>query len=429
MDPSEARVQRWEAGWSRRAVVGIVSLMRSEQRQLLMLIADISGYTKLLMRHGKALAHGQMVVGELLRVLLEEVQPPFEVSRLEGDAVIVFAPYDEAAGAPPPDAADLIDRWLTAFHTTLADLAQNTICRCPACGNIAELDLKIVGHSGSALIADVGRFTELHGVDVIVTFRLLKNTVDAAGYVLLSEAASAGQPFGDRLTFSPHTEDYDDVGPVRCQLARTHGYGVSNEPAEARSSFPWDVLRHEIRAEYGEVADNPTKGFHFHTGEPLARRLGYVEDDILAAPAAALASFAGTGNPHAIAEIPPGANVVDIGCGAGFDTFIASRRCGETGHVIGVDMTPEMVAKARSWADDHDNINIRLGFAEELPVDDAWADCVISNGVLNLCPDKPTVLAEIHRVLKPGGSLFLGDVLVRKAVPEKAKRDIDLWAG
>lgn len=143
----------------------------------------------------------------------------------------------------------------------------------------------------------------------------------------------------------------------------------------------------------------------------------------------ALDSFAGTGNPHLLGAMPEGAKVIDIGCGAGFDVFIAARSVGPTGFVVGVDMTAEMLARARSWSSSVDNVDIRLGFAEELPVEDDWADVIISNGVFNLCPDKPKVLAEVYRALRPGGWMQFGDVLVQKQVSEEAKRDIDLWSG
>jgi SAM-dependent methyltransferase len=192
-----------------------------------------------------------------------------------------------------------------------------------------------------------------------------------------------------------------------------------------------ETLRCEIRKEYAEVAANPTKGFHFHTGRPLAERLGYPAAWIDSAPASALESFAGTGNPFSLGEIKPGARVVDVGSGAGFDTFIAAQLVGLTGRVIGVDMTAEMRMKAAAVAAQlgMTQIEFRDGYAEALPVDDGWADVVISNGVVNLCPDKLTVFREMHRVLRPGGRIQIGDIVVQKPVPETAKAKIDLWTG
>lgn len=191
------------------------------------------------------------------------------------------------------------------------------------------------------------------------------------------------------------------------------------------------TLRCEIRKEYAEVAGNPEKGFHFHTGRTLAKLLGYAEDWVDALPEGAVESLAGTGNPFTLGELVPGERVVDVGCGAGFDSLIAARFVGPTGHVIGVDMTPEMLEKARNAVAEAglSHAEIREGYAESLPVPDSWADVVISNGVVNLCPDKPAVFSEMSRVLKPGGRIQIADILVQKAVPESAKEDISLWTG
>ncbi len=188
-------------------------------------------------------------------------------------------------------------------------------------------------------------------------------------------------------------------------------------------------LRNAISKEYREVALNPQKGFHFHTGRPLAKILGYDEKLVDTVPENSVNSFAGTGNPFSLGTIRPGERVVDIGSGAGFDCFIASHMVGNNGHVIGIDMTPEMLGKAQEAAEAAGltNIEFRQGVAEALPVDDNWADVVISNGVVNLCPDKLSVFREMYRVIKPGGRLQIADILVEKPVPEEAKEEIDLW--
>src|SRR4051812_13877813 len=190
-------------------------------------------------------------------------------------------------------------------------------------------------------------------------------------------------------------------------------------------------LRSAIQAEYAEVAETPNKGFHFHTGRPLADMLDYPPELVETIPAENLASFAGVGCPFAVGALKPGERVVDIGSGAGFDSLIAGRMVGPAGRVIGVDMTPAMLAKARRGAESAALpwVEFREGFAEALPIDDAWADVVISNGVINLCPDKAAVWTEISRVLKPGGRVQIADIVVEKAVPESAKADIDLWTG
>ncbi|MEA2511279.1 MAG: arsenite methyltransferase [Thermomicrobiales bacterium] len=192
-----------------------------------------------------------------------------------------------------------------------------------------------------------------------------------------------------------------------------------------------DVLREAIREEYAEVAACPLKGFHFHTGRFLAARLGYPADRIDALPDPVVESFAGVGNPFAWGEPAPGETVLDLGCGAGFDALQAAQMVGPTGRVIGVDMTPAMLDKARANATllGLTNAEFREGYLEALPVADDSVDLVISNGVVNLCPDKAAVLAEAYRVLKPGGRLQLSDIVVASAVPEDAKADISLWTG
>lgn len=188
-------------------------------------------------------------------------------------------------------------------------------------------------------------------------------------------------------------------------------------------------LRTAVQREYAEVAKNPNKGFHFHTGRTLAEILEYPASQLKDLPESVIESLAGTGNPFSLGEIRPGERVVDIGCGAGFDTFIAAGFVGPEGCVVGVDMTPAMLEKARAAAAGFPQIEFKEGFAEELPVPDGWADVIISNGVINLCPDKNHVFAEMHRKLKPGGRIQIGDILVQKPVPEAAKLEIDLWTG
>lgn len=191
------------------------------------------------------------------------------------------------------------------------------------------------------------------------------------------------------------------------------------------------ALRREIQAEYAMVAREPDRGFHFHTGRPLAALLGYEPAWLDGIPESAIESLAGTGNPFSIAPLGPGECVVDVGCGAGIDSLIAAKMVGESGAVVGIDMTPAMLEKARAGAAAMvaSNVEFREGYAESLPIPDGWADVVISNGVLNLFPDKVAGLREMARVLKPGGRLQIGDILVEKPVPPSAKRDIDLWKG
>ncbi len=192
-----------------------------------------------------------------------------------------------------------------------------------------------------------------------------------------------------------------------------------------------EVLRDAIRTEYAQVASDPGQGFHFHTGRRLARLLGYEEAWLEGVPEGTVAAFAGTGNPFALGPVRPGERVVDVGCGAGIDSLIAARMAGPEGAVVGVDMTPAMLERARASAAEagFGNVEFHEGLAESLPVADGWADVVISNGVLNLFPDKLAGLREMARVLRPGGRLQVGDILVQKSVGDKAKRDINLWKG
>jgi arsenite methyltransferase len=198
-------------------------------------------------------------------------------------------------------------------------------------------------------------------------------------------------------------------------------------------SLPVDpeVLREHVQVKYRDVALAPDGSYHFHTGRRLAARLGYDAAALDALPDRAVESFAGVGNPFQLRGLDPGERVVDVGSGAGFDTFIAAGQVGPSGRVVGVDMTLEMLVKSRATATRLrlDHVEFRDGLAEKLPVEDSWADVVISNGVINLCADKKQVLDEISRVLRPGGWLQFADIANGLPVPPEALRDIDLWTG
>jgi arsenite methyltransferase len=199
----------------------------------------------------------------------------------------------------------------------------------------------------------------------------------------------------------------------------------------ARAPVDVERLRAEIKLKYRDVATQPVKGFHFHVGRPLAKMLDYPMAVVDALPDAVVESFAGVNNPFSMGELNQGEAVLDIGSGAGFDSILAAQMVGPEGHVIGVDMTAEMRAKANANADlvGLRNIEYKDGLAEHLPLTDASIDVVISNGVINLCPDKLAVFEEINRVLKPGGRLQIADVVVQKPLPADAVTDIDLWTG
>jgi arsenite methyltransferase len=192
-----------------------------------------------------------------------------------------------------------------------------------------------------------------------------------------------------------------------------------------------DTLRKAIQDEYKEVAEDPNKGFHFHTGRKLTKIVGYKDEWLKSIAESAIESFAGTRNPISMGANAGGEKVVDIGSGGGIDSLVAARMVGPDGEVVGIDMTPAMLEKARAAAAESgvENVDFREAFMEEIPVSDGWADVVISNGVLNLTPDKQKTLGEMFRVLRPGGRLQIGDILVGREVSDAAKQKIDLWTG
>ena len=189
------------------------------------------------------------------------------------------------------------------------------------------------------------------------------------------------------------------------------------------------ALREEVKKKYRDVAIKPHDKYHFHTGRPLAARLGYDTSAVDSLPDEAVESFAGVANPFSLRELRSGERVLDLGSGAGFDCFVAAGKVGQKGYVVGVDMTEEMLTKSRTMAKAMglDNVEFREGILEKLPVEDGWADVVISNGVINLCADKQQVFGEIQRVLKPGGHLQFADIANGKPVPASAVANIDLW--
>jgi len=192
-----------------------------------------------------------------------------------------------------------------------------------------------------------------------------------------------------------------------------------------------DELRAEVQTKYAAVAEAPDATYHFHTGYAAAQRCRYDMAAVDELPVVAVESFAGVGNPFELRAVEPGERVVDLGSGAGFDSFLAGQAVGPRGHVVGVDMTPAMLTKARATAEEIGATNIDFcdGFLEESPVEDAWAGAVISNGVINLCPDKSEAFTEAWRVLRPGGVLQFADIANGRPVPEDAVRQIDLWTG
>jgi 2-polyprenyl-3-methyl-5-hydroxy-6-metoxy-1,4-benzoquinol methylase len=401
---------------------------------MVLLIADISGYTGFMLKHRKALSHSRQIISELLQTIIDQAKEPLSLVKLEGDAAFMYAtkPTDDLESFRA-ELGDRVQSIFAGYARVLEHLTQENICRCAACSGLGDLRLKVIVHSGEALFTDHG-VLDLHGVDPIVIHRLTKNGVDAREYLLLSESARSDVALPEGLALEKQVEVYDDIGPIDVWVARSEALAESlscTVRSFEPSTLPWDILRGEIQEEYGDIVLDPHRDFHFHTGREELEICEYVAEDIDAAPESAVDAFLGTGNPFAVAPMPSGGKVVDVGSGAGMDLSIASRQVGPTGRVIGVDMTSGMVAASRdSFAGERwSNIEIREGFAEELPIDDGWADVVISNGVFNLCPDKVVVLEEFFRVLRPGGVLQIADIAVPRPLRRDQRLDIDLWKG
>ncbi len=189
-------------------------------------------------------------------------------------------------------------------------------------------------------------------------------------------------------------------------------------------------LDRRVKEMYREVAEEPFKEFHFETGRALAERLGYPADELDAIPAEAIDSFAGVGYYFELARITPGETVVDLGSGSGMDSFLAARQTGKSGRVLGIDMTEAQLAKSRRLASEHGIANVEFieAHIEQLPLPNASADVVISNGVVNLAPDKAAVFAEAARVLRPGGRLALADIVTSTQLPVGVTCNASLWA-
>ena len=192
-----------------------------------------------------------------------------------------------------------------------------------------------------------------------------------------------------------------------------------------------DVLREAIQKTYTDVATDAEQEFIFPTGRPWAQELGYPEPELSRLPDATVESFAGVANHWTLGHIEPGSVVLDLGCGAGTDLLIAAQMTGPSGRAIGVDMTPSMLERARASAREMriDNLDLHESLIEALPLEDASVDIVISNGVIDLVPDKDAVFDEIDRVLRPGGRLQIADVVIHQDVSEDARARIDLWTG
>jgi 2-polyprenyl-3-methyl-5-hydroxy-6-metoxy-1,4-benzoquinol methylase len=407
----------------------------AETQHVLLMMVDISGYTRFMVSHAKELRHSQTIIGELLESLMRQVDVPLRISEIEGDALFLYAVRSGDDSVWRRRSANVVARLLALFRVfgeRLAEIGAYSVCRCDACAAVGDLKLKIIVHAGEAVFSHVGQYPTLSGVDVITVHRLTKNSVPEDQYVLLTEAARQVVELPAGAVLREGREEYDTG--VFTTYTYVPALELAVDEAAIRAAFSDDnaavkILRDEIAREYHDVAVEPTRGYHFNTGRAALAMTGYEDAWLDGIDEAVLASFAGTGNPFSMGLPGEGEYVVDIGSGAGVDTTIAAKAVGPAGHVIGVEMTDAMLEKARAGvaALGTDQLEFRQGFAESLPIPDGWADLVISNGVVNLSPVKERVFAEIHRVLRPGGRLQIADITVERPIPEGAKRDIDLW--
>lgn len=262
------------------------------------------------------------------------------------------------------------------------------------------------------------------------------------GGIVNVDGAALRRSWASKLGRSPRRSRLQDTGcaggvVVGClgrpkYLRAWRRLRIDAVPAEKEGGMALDVgvLRAEVQKVYSDVAHDPKKGYHFHTGREYAEKmLGYPIEWLDAVPPEVLASFAGVGCPLSLGPVRAGETVLDVGSGAGIDSFIAASLVEPTGRVIGLDMTEAMLAKAIRWREEWaiPHLDFRRGLAEEIPLPDDSVDVVVSNGVINLTPDKGRVFRDIHRVLRPGGRLQIADIVVQKDIPAEAREQVDIW--
>lgn len=411
--------------------------VEAETQPVLLMLVDISGYTQFMVSHDTELRHSQTIIGELLESLMRQVDVPLRISRIEGDALFLYAVKSGDEEVWRRRSASLVNRLLglfQVFEERLVEIGAYSVCKCRACAEVGDLKVKIIAHSGEALFTHVGDYPTLSGVDVITVHRLAKNSVPEDEYVLMTEAAYKDLTLPEGASVREGVEEYD-TGTFKTYVYLPE-VSVDLDEDEIRARFSDDnaavkILRDEVAREYEELASDPGRGYHFNTGRAALATNEYEEEWLEGIPESSIASVASMGNPFLMGLPVDGEYVVDIGSGAGVDSIIAARAVGQAGHVIGVDMTDAMLEKANRAKDELglSQLEFRRGYMESLPVSDGWADLVISNGVVNLSPDKDRVFKEIYRVLRPGGRIQIADITVEREIPEGAKANIDLWTG
>lgn len=411
------------------------TMVEQEAQPALLMLVDISGYTKFMVSHEREVRHSQMIIGELLQSLMHYVDVPLRISSIEGDALFLYAIKSGDEEVWRRRSGNLMNRLLALFRVfaeRLMEIGAYSVCKCDACVEVGDLKLKVIVHSGEALLTQVGEYPTLSGVDVITLHRLAKNSAPEDEYVLMTEAAYRDLQLPEGSTVRESSEKYD-TGTFKTYIYLPD-VDVAYDEEAIRARFSNDnaavkILRDEISREYTDVATAPDRGYHFNTGRAALAMNGYEGKWLEGMPESAIASFSGMGNPFSMGMPVDGEYVVDIGSGAGLDASIAARAVGPAGHVIGVEMTEAMLDTANAGKKEIglDQLEFRHGYSETLPISDDWADLVISNGVVNLSPDKDRVFKEIFRVLRPGGRIQIADITVEKEIPEGAKANIDLW--
>ena len=370
---------------------------QSAEKDVIFFIADISGYTRFIVSNEKEMVHSQIIIRDLINTIISEIKAPMHVIRLEGDAIFLYVDKGDPLvrwELVRPTLLETLITFFRVFSNKITELTLHKICNCNACNNVDRLKLKIVAHSGKTMFFNINDILELSGTAPIIIHRLLKNSVTADEYVLMTESAREDLMVPEE-DVERGTESYEELGDIDTFTY----YPPPMEPYHPEGGFHYpqifvDTLRAEVKKEYAVVAEDPQQGFHFHTGRRLAEMLDYDDEILDQFPENVIESFAGTGNLHLLGEINPKEYVLDIGCGAGLDSLIAARKVGAEGKVIGVDMTPEMIEKARRNAIEAgvDNVEFIEDYSEQLPAPTKWADVVISNGAINLSPDKDQVI-------------------------------------